>query len=115
MWDLRLYVIQRTTAVLMVPLILAHLLIIFYATRTGISAENILSRTSGSIGWAVFYGWFVLLAAIHGAIGVRSVLREWTRLRGTTLDTIMFAFAGLLIVLGARAVIAVTLPGGGAV
>lgn len=112
MWDLRLYVLQRATALLMVPLILGHLLIIFYATQTGVTAENILSRTSGSVGWAVFYGVFVLLAAIHGAIGVRSVLREWSSMRGGLLDAIMFVFAGLLIALGARAVIAVTLPGG---
>ena len=69
MWDLRLYVIQRTTAMLMVPLILAHLVIIFYATAQGISAANILSRTQGSLAWATFYGVFVLLAAVHGAIG----------------------------------------------
>jgi succinate dehydrogenase subunit C len=111
MWDLRLYVIQRTTAILMIPLILAHLLIIFYATQNGLSANAILSRTAGSIGWAVFYGTFVILAAVHGAIGVRSVLREWTSLRGSLLDTVMFVFAMLLIALGARAVIAVTLPG----
>lgn len=112
MWDLRLYVIQRTTAMLMVPLILAHLLIIFYATAQGISAANILSRTQGSLAWATFYGVFVILAALHGAIGVRSVLREWTRLRGMVLDAIMVLFASLLILLGARAVIAVTFPGG---
>lgn len=112
MWDLRLYVIQRTTAMLMVPLILAHLLIIFYATQSGISAANILARTSGSLGWAVFYGVFVVLASVHGAIGVRTVLREWTSLRGGALDAFMMTFAALLMVLGARAVIAVTLPGG---
>lgn len=112
MWDLRLYVIQRTTAMLMVPLILAHLLIIFYATQTGISAANILARTSGSLGWAIFYGVFVVLAAVHGAIGVRTVLREWTSLRGGVLDAAMMIFAALLMLLGARAVIAVTLPGG---
>ncbi len=112
MWDLRLFVVQRITAVLMVPLILAHLFIIFYATQVGISAENILARTSGSLGWAVFYGVFVVLAALHGAIGVRTVLREWSSLRGSALDAIMVIFAILLIALGARAVIAVTLPGG---
>ena len=111
MWDLRLYVIQRTTAALMVPMILAHLFIIFYATRTGISAESILSRTQGHVGWAVFYGTFVVLAALHGAIGVRTVTREWTALRGSVLDVLMFGFGGLLFVLGLRAVVAVTLPG----
>ena len=112
MSELRLYVIQRATALLMIPLILAHLLIIFYATGKGITAADILSRTEGSLGWALFYSVFVILAALHGAIGLRSVLREWTSLRGVLLDATMFLFAGLLIALGARAVIAVTLPGG---
>lgn len=112
MWDLRLYVIQRTTALLMVPLILVHLLIIFYATSSELTAESILSRTSGSFGWATFYIVFVVLASVHGAIGVRSVLREWTRLRGGMLDMVMYVFAGLLMALGARAVVAVTFPGG---
>ena len=112
MWDLRLYVVQRTTALLMVPLILIHISIIFYAAQTGISAQSILSRTAGSIGWAVFYGAFVVLASVHGAIGVRTVLREWTGLRGHTLDVIMVGLAALLITLGGRAVVAVTMPGG---
>ena len=112
MWDLRLYIIQRTSAMLMVPLILIHLLVIFYATQIGITAEQILSRTAGSFGWALFYGAFVVLAAVHGAIGVRTVLREWSRMRGIALEATMFAFGALLIALGARAVVAVTLPGG---
>lgn len=112
MLDMRLYVLQRVTAMLMVPLILAHLLIIFYATQTGISAANILGRTSGSVGWAVFYGAFVVLASVHGAIGVRTVLREWTSLRGTLLNSVALVFAAVLIVLGARAVVAVVMPGG---
>lgn len=112
MWDLRLYVVQRITAALMVPLILVHLAIIFYATRSGISAESILARTSGNAGWAMYYGLFVVLAAMHGAIGVRSVVREWTQLRGPALDTTMFVVGGILLTLGARAVIAVVAPGG---
>jgi fumarate reductase subunit C len=112
MWDLRLYVVQRVTAMLMVPLILAHLFVIFYATHSGISATAILSRTSGSVGWAVFYGVFVVLASLHGAIGVRTVLREWTSMRGKALDAIMIVFALLLLILGARAVSAVIMPGG---
>ena len=31
--NVRLYILQRATAVVMVPLVLAHILIIFYATR----------------------------------------------------------------------------------
>ena len=108
--NFRLYALQRLSAALMVPLIVVHLIIIFYATANGLSAAEILGRTRGSLGWAVFYGVFVALAAIHGAIGVRSVLREWTALRARALDGIMWGFGLLLIILGWRAVIAVVMP-----
>jgi len=107
---LRLYVLQRLTAALMLPLIIGHLIIIFYASRNGLSAAEILDRTRGNVGWALFYGVFVALAAVHGAIGVRAVLREWTTLRPGTLDALMWAFGLLLVALGGRAVVAVVLP-----
>ncbi len=107
---LRLFVLQRLSAALMVPLIIGHLVVIFYATANGLSAAEILGRTRGSIGWALFYGGFVGLAAVHGAIGMRSVLQEWTALRPAALDGVMWAFGLLLAVLGARAVVAVVLP-----
>ncbi len=71
--NVRLYVLQRTTAVLMVPLIAVHLILIFYATSRGLSAAEILGRTRGSLAWGLFYGAFVVAAAMHGAIGVRGV------------------------------------------
>ena len=37
--------------------------------RDSLSAAEILGRTRGSIGWAAFYGLFVVAAALHGAIG----------------------------------------------
>ena len=47
--NVRLYVWQRATAALMVPLLLVHLAVIFYATRKGLSAADILARTRGSV------------------------------------------------------------------
>jgi len=107
---LRLYFWQRLTAALMAPLILAHLATILYATGHGLSAAEILGRTRGSIGWGLFYGTFVLLAATHGAIGVRVIASEWTRLRGIANDLLMWAFGLLLLATGLRAVAAVVLP-----
>lgn len=112
MTELRLYILQRITALLMVPLILAHVYVIFHATANGLTAAEILSRTQGSVGWALFYGLFVILAAVHGAIGVRTVLREWVGFHRTTASVASATFAVLLIALGARAVAAVVLPGG---
>jgi fumarate reductase subunit C len=105
----RLYILQRATALIMAPLVLAHLAVIFYATRQGLSAGDILGRTRGSFGWGAFYALFVLAAATHGAIGVRTIAAEWARLKGRQLDILMWGFGVLLAVLGLRAVAAVVL------
>lgn len=107
--NVRLYVLQRATAAIMVPLVLAHLGIIYYATSRGLSGADILGRTHGSVGWAAYYSLFVLAASVHGAIGVRAVATEWTGLRGRRLDMLAWGFAILLAVLGLRAVAAVVL------
>ncbi len=104
---LRLYLLQRLTAALMVPLIAGHLATIIYATHNGLSAADILSRTRGSLTWTAFYGLFVALAAVHASIGVRSVAADWTRLRGGALTLVMWGFGLLLALLGARAIYAV--------
>jgi fumarate reductase subunit C len=49
----------------------------------------------------------VVAVAIHAPIGLRNVLREWTRWRGRTLDIALALFALLLLGLGGRAVMAV--------
>lgn len=108
--SVRLYVLQRATAAIMAPLVLVHLGIILYAINAGLSAAEILGRTRGSIAWGLFYGLFVLAAATHGAIGVRTVAAEWSPLRGRQLDMLMWGFGVLLAALGFRAVAAVVLP-----
>ncbi len=107
--NVRLYILQRATAAIMAPLVLAHLVVIFYATSRGLSAAEILGRTRGSIGWGAFYGLFVLAAATHGAIGVRVVASEWTSLRGQPLDVLMWGVGLILASLGLRAVAAVVM------
>ena len=105
--NVRAYVWQRGTAALMAPLVLIHLAVIFYATRRGLSANDILGRTHGSIAWASFYGVFVAAAAIHAAIGARNILVEWAPVRERTAAILSSTFGLLLLVLGARAVLAV--------
>jgi fumarate reductase subunit C len=107
--NVRLYLWQRLTAALMLPLLLVHLAVIFYAMRKGFSAADILSRTRGSIAWAAFYGVFVVAAAVHAPIGLRTVLSEWTPLGARIRDVIAIVFGLLLAVLGLRAVAAVVL------
>jgi succinate dehydrogenase subunit C len=106
--EARLFVVQRLSALLLAPLVLAHLALILYAVRGGLSAGEILARTGGSIGWALFYGVFVLAAAVHAPIGIRNVLREWTPWRGHSLDLAMLLLALALMAAGLRAVWAVT-------
>jgi succinate dehydrogenase subunit C len=107
--NVRLYVWQRATAALMAPLVLVHIAVIFYATRQGMTAADILSRTHGSIAWASYYALFVAAAAIHASIGVRNVLTEWSPLKDRGAGLFGIAFGVALLVLGLRAVAAVVL------
>ena len=95
---------------LLAPLVLIHLGTILYAVRAGLDAEAILARTQTSIFWALFYGFFVLAAAVHAPIGLRAVLREWLAWRGRSLDLAMWLFGLALALLGLRAVYAVVVP-----
>ena len=108
MLSLRLYMLQRITALLMAPLVLGHLGVMIYAIQGGLSSAEILGRTQGSILWFLFYGTFVVAVSIHGAIGLRTVLHEWAGMRGTALEGAMWAIGLGLVAFGGRAVWAVT-------
>ena len=105
----RLYFWQRLTAALMAPLVIIHLAVMVYAINDGLSAGEILGRTRGSIIWGLFYASFVLAAAIHAAIGVRTIIGEWLHISGPPRDWLATGFAALLVVLGLRAVYAVVI------
>jgi len=107
--ETRLFILQRLSAMLLAPLVLVHLGLILYTVRGGLTAGEILARTQGSVGWALFYTVFVLAACVHAPIGVRNVLREWTGLRGRALDVAMLILAAALLAAGLRAVWAVVL------
>lgn len=107
--NVRAYLWQRGTAALLLPLILIHLAVIFYATRQGLTAADMLNRTRGSVAWAAFYGTFVLAASIHAVIGIRNVLAEWTSLSPKSAASLSGLLGLLLLVLGARAIYAMAL------
>ncbi len=107
---LRLYMLQRITALLMAPLVIGHLAVMIYAIQGGLSAAEILGRTQGSVLWFAFYGTFVAAVSIHGAIGLRTIAAEWGGLRGIAADALMWIVGLGLFVLGAQAVWAVTYP-----
>ena len=107
--EARLWVVQRATAFGLAACVAVHLVTIILAVRGGLDAGEVLSRTRGHAGWASFYATFVLLAALHGAIGLRTVAREWLGWhRGVGLAAGVLAV--LLTLLGWRAVAAVVLP-----
>jgi fumarate reductase subunit C len=107
--NVRLYLLQRGSAAVMLPLVVLHLGVIFYASRRGLSAADILARTRGSLFWGTFYTAFVVAAATHAAIGVRVIAAEWAGLRGPALAVGMWSFGLLLAALGLIAVAAVVL------
>ena len=109
MLDIRLYMLQRITALIMAPLTLGHIAVMIYAVQDGISAQEILSRTQGSVFWFLFYGLFVLAVSIHGAIGLRVVVHEVFGLKGSPLSAFTWLVAVGLMALGFYAVVAVTL------
>ncbi|MEO1676920.1 MAG: succinate dehydrogenase [Pseudomonadota bacterium] len=108
MISLPLYMAQRISALIMVPLVFGHLALMIHAIRGGLTAEEILGRTQGNLGWAAFYGLFVLAVSVHAAIGLRAIAFEWGGLRGHALDLATWAIGVGLLVMGLRAVGAVT-------
>ncbi len=102
-----LWVGQRATAAILAVCVIVHLATIIYAVRGGLSAAEILARTRGSIAWGTFYSVFVIAAAVHGAIGLRTVAAEWLGFRGDAAEVAMTVVGVALTILGLRAVVAV--------
>ncbi|MBV1703027.1 MAG: succinate dehydrogenase [Hyphomicrobiales bacterium] len=98
-----LFLAQRVTAVILAFAVTIHLTTILYAARQGLTAQHILQRTHGNWAFLTLYSVFVVAAAIHGPIGLRNILREWLGWWGSRVDSLLIAFALLLIVLGLRA------------
>ncbi|MGD8348708.1 MAG: succinate dehydrogenase [Gammaproteobacteria bacterium] len=107
MTELRLYIVQRLSAAILAPLVLLHLGVMIYAIQGGLSAEEILARTRGSLLWGGVYGLFAIAVAVHAATGLRNILREWARLREPWLAVVVWVFFAVLLFAGLRAVVAV--------
>lgn len=99
---------QRLTAMAMALFVVIHIAVMVYAMNGGLSAAEILGRTQGSAVWALFYGLFVVLVAIHASIGLRNTLVEWLRMSGTAAGLVGNLISVVLLVMGLRAVWAVT-------
>jgi fumarate reductase subunit C len=105
----RLYFLQRASAALMAPLLIGHLLLIFYATAKGLTAADLLGRTRGSFFWGGYYTLLVAAASVHAGIGLAGLAGEWLGWRGRARAGLMWGAGLLLLALGLRAVRAVVI------
>ena len=97
----KLWYAQRISAMVLGLCVAIHLVIIFYAIRGGLSAQEILGRTQGNILFAIFYEVFV-----HAPIGVANILQETLPKSGLS-KPLAWILALLILVLGTTAVIGV--------
>lgn len=102
---------QRLSAMAMAIFVAVHLGVMIWAMQGGLTAAEILGRTQGSVAWMLFYGVFVLLAAVHAGIGLRNILVEWTPLAPRPAGWAGNAAAAVLLAMGWRAVWALTWAG----
>ena len=101
------WVAQRATAVVLALCVSVHLATMVYAVRGGLSAGEILARTRGSVAWGTFYSVFVIAAAMHGAIGLRTFAAEWLGFKGDAAEVVVTVVGVVLTIIGLRAVAAV--------
>ena len=107
-----LWLAQRASAAVLAVCVLVHLAGITAAVQGGLTAAEIIARVGGNAAWATFYGIFVVAAAVHGPIGLRTILAEMTPFRGLWVNTIVFLFALAMLVMGFGAVIGLYRLGG---
>jgi fumarate reductase subunit C len=107
--ETRLWLAQRASAIVLALCVAAHLITVIAAVRGGLTAAEMLGRTRGSMTWGAFYGLFVLAVSIHAPIGLRTVASEWLGWRGRTADVACVLIGVALLLLGARAIVAVAL------
>jgi fumarate reductase subunit C len=74
MLDLRLYMAQGLSTLIMAPLVIVHIAVMIYAIQDGLSVDEILGARRGALAWFAFYGLFVLAVSFGLLVlGGRSV------------------------------------------
>jgi len=107
----KLWYAQRISAMVLGLCVAIHLVIIFYAIRGGLSAQEILGRTQGNVLFAIFYEIFVLACFVHAPIGMANILQE-TFPKSGLARPIAWILALLILILGTTAVVGVFTGGG---
>ncbi len=102
----KLWYAQRISAMVLGICVAIHLVMIFYAIRGGLTAEEILGRTQGNLPFAIFYEIFVLACFVHAPIGLANILEE-TFSKSFISRLLSWALAAMILVFGTTAVIGV--------
>ncbi len=108
-----LWLVQRISASVLAVAVAVHLITIIAAVQGGLTAAEIVARVGGNGGWAAFYGVFVVAAAVHAPIGVRTVLQEMTPLPNFSVNALSAFFGIGLLIMGLDAVSILYGLGGG--
>ncbi len=108
--QVKLWLAQRISAGVLALCVVVHLITIFYAMRSGLSAAEILGRTRGNLAFALFYVIFVLSAAVHAPIGLARIGQEWFSWRGQSLNLACALLGLAMLVTGLLAVWGVYAP-----
>jgi fumarate reductase subunit C len=102
--EARRWYLSRISAMVLGVCVVVHLATIIHAVQGGLTAGEILARTRGNIGFAAFYGAFVLACAVHVPVGLEAIACEWLRLPASAARGLAWAVAALIVVMGLRAV-----------
>lgn len=97
-----LWMAQRASAAVLALAVTVHLATIIYAVRGDLSAAEIIARVQGSVAWLCFYLVFVIAAAIHAPIGIRTLVLESTPLPPRIADAIGAAVLLVILIMGLR-------------
>ena len=100
----RLWYWQRVSAMVLAMCVVVHLATVIYAVRGGLSAAEILARTQGNWGFALFYLVFVAAVTVHAPIGLARIVEEWLGWRGRASAVAAWVFALMLLMPGLRAI-----------
>jgi fumarate reductase subunit C len=102
----KLWYYQRISAMVLALCVAIHLIIIYIAVQGGLTANEILGRTRGNWGFALFYEIFVLACFVHAPIGLANILQE--NIQNAFLNRALpLLLAALILILGSMAVIGV--------
>ena len=102
----KLWYAQRISAMVLGICVAVHLVMIFYAIRGGLTAQEILGRTQGNVLFAFFYEVIVLACFIHAPIGISNILQE-TFPKSAIAKPVAGALGLLILILGSAAVLGV--------